>query len=278
MNGVASITVTYNPELETGVLRRQLVKLGEQSIRRIIVDNNSINIDLLEDEIMSIDKDITLIKLDKNLGIAAALNVGIEFCVRNYIADWILTLDQDSEFMVDTLSTIEKEIEPFKVDDSIAAFGLNFSDIHFSRSKETNSTTSPVFVKFLITSGCLVRCAIARKYKFDEELFMYHVDTDFCHRITRDGYKLVLLSRSKMIHRGGSRRFISPGKVIHFNEPFRFFFMARNSIVMLKRYGEIKGFIYTMSLLYENFLGNHKVKESVYEFLKGCWVGIQNII
>ena len=273
-HNVMSVTVTFNPNLESGILSSQLEELKKCCTFCLIVDNNSYNVKDIE-KLVTPMNGVRLIRLDSNYGIAKALNIGFDFCLANRKGDWIVTMDQDSLILPNTLENVECEIKNFKDDNRIAAFGLNFRDMHFSKYKYANDLPTPIKVNFLITSGCFLRVSVAQKYKFSEGLFMYNVDTDICHRLILDNFELLLLSKARMEHKGGMRTMNSKGKVSHVNEPQRFFYMGRNSITMLKKYNDIDSVIYPVYLLFENIVSNYKIVSSLVNFIKGIWNGLK---
>ena len=93
---VAIITVTYNPELDP--LRAQLEHLPAESLK-IIVDNAS-QPEVLQNITALVSRMPTtrMLRNAKNLGLAAAVNLGVR-AVREQAPQvrWVLLLDQDSE-------------------------------------------------------------------------------------------------------------------------------------------------------------------------------------
>ena len=84
--------VTYNPDIER--LNENILAIYKQVRVVFVVDNGSNNIDQIE-KICSVKKNTYLIKNNKNLGIASALN-RIMCQAKNAGASWCLLLDQDS--------------------------------------------------------------------------------------------------------------------------------------------------------------------------------------
>ena len=103
---------------------------------------------------------------------------------------------------------------------------------------------------------------------------MYYVDSDYFNQLSRENFKFVLLCKSVMFHKGGDRLVYSSGKVVHFNKPWRFYYMGRNSIIMLKKYRDFRAVLYVIYLLAENFAAHTNILQSVFQFSRGLIDGI----
>ena len=243
----------------------------------VLIDNGSKNIE----EIRTLTRkysNVVIIALKRNVGIATALNLAVHYCKNIAGIEWIITMDQDSYIQNDVIQNIEYETNPYLNDMRVAAFGLNYEDFHFTRKKSVNSSKEPLYVNFLITSGCIVRKDIIERYSFDTDLFMYNVDTDFCKRLRRDHLKLVLLKSSFMLHKGGSMGILDNGKEYHYNEPKKFYFFSRNSLIMLRRYLDLRGIAYLVLLLMENVIMNREIPQTCRNLRRGFADGLRYIL
>ncbi len=275
---LVSITVTYNPTLVDNILEKQLSILSKFCKNCIVIDNGSTNVESIR-ILTAKYKNVTLIELHENLGIAAALNYAVDYCKKIADVEWIITMDQDSYFKDDeTIYNIANETLPFLNNDRVVAFGFNYEDFHFTKKKLTNHSKGPIYVHFLITSGCIVRKDIIETYGFDSDLFMYNVDTDFCRRLNRDGFKLVLVRSSFMFHKGGAISLFDNNVEYHYNEPEKFYFFGRNSLIMLKRYFDLRGIAYVSLLLMENVMSNKELESTFKSLRKGIIAGFQYIL
>ena len=275
---LVSITVTYNPTLVDNILEKQLSILSKFCKNCIVIDNGSTNVESIR-ILTAKYKNVTLIELHENLGIAAALNYAVDYCKKIADVEWIITMDQDSYFKDDeTIYNIANETLPFLNNDRVVAFGFNYEDFHFTKKKLTNHSKGPIYVHFLITSGCIVRKDIIETYGFDSDLFMYNVDTDFCRRLNRDGFKLVLVRSSFMFHKGGAISLVDNNVEYHYNEPEKFYFLGRNSLIMLKRYFDLRGIAYVSLLLMENVMSNKELESTFKSLRKGIIAGFQYIL
>ena len=97
-NCIMAVVVLYNPN--DSVINN--IATYQQHIKKtIIVDNSErVNITIINE--LGKMPNIEIIINNKNIGIAAALNIGIEKAITNG-ANWILTMDQDSFFEDDMM-------------------------------------------------------------------------------------------------------------------------------------------------------------------------------
>ncbi len=73
------------------------------------------------------DLGVDVIRNKRNLGIAAALNQGVQWAKEQGYA-WVLTLDQDSVVMPDIVETLSKVYEEFPQKEKLAVIGSNYVD------------------------------------------------------------------------------------------------------------------------------------------------------
>ena len=194
----------------------------------------------------------------KNLGIARALNQGIEAALsenskgRDY--RWVMTMDQDSAWDKEQLEKyIALCIQQSGQDEAIKSFspiGRNVSSVNHSTlglwkrklyklitRKEYKEKMQLGSVDRTLTSGNVIEIEAWQKVgRFDEVLFIDEVDHDFCYRLREAGFK-ILKSEIVMQHQiqdGGKRTFLpydfSKGS------PMRLFYIFRNMFFVIKKY------------------------------------------
>ena len=231
--------VLYDPDVER--LKLSVEAVRAQVDRVVFVDNSSDKAGELQD--LFVGEQFYWIKNEKNHGIAKALNQLVEFADRNGY-EWILTLDQDSicedGLVQRMLTVIEGEggatgiamVSPVIVD-------RDMPDVDGSSGNQLNDIED---VKFCITSGCLTNVkAVSDIGGFNEWLFIYDVDREICIRLLRRGYRLVRVVNSRLYHEHGTKtvyRKILWKKVVYHNySPFSVYYMTRNLVYMLRKYG-----------------------------------------
>ena len=94
---------------------------------------------------------------------------------------------------------------------------------------------------FLISSGCVIsREAFMRLGRFDEALFIDHVDTEYCLRALLRNVPVYVVPSLVLLHRIGSRRRHKLGslELTTMNHPgFRRYYSARNAMQLALQYG-----------------------------------------
>jgi len=155
-------------------------------------------------------------------------------------------MDQDtrtSEGMVGLLQRVFTDLERSHV--AVACPALATDTARHGGSHPTHE------VAFCITSGSLIDVALwARVGGFDEDLFIDHVDHDYCLRSRAAGFSIVRREDAILHHHTGSLReirLLGLKRTISMHSPDRLFYMIRNGFLLRARYGrrfpEILGLI-----------------------------------
>jgi rhamnosyltransferase len=235
---VCAIVITYHPD---GALPERLDRIHPQVDGIVIVDNGSTNAErqMLRD--IASNRAIEVIFNAQNLGIARALNIGIQRAADLGYPS-VLLLDQDScvaEDMVETLLSVRAS---FPDNERLAVIGSGFNELRPSPDIGS-APLSDVWVEVnsTITSGSwLPLDAHSIIGPFREELFIDHVDTDYCLRARAKGYRVIKTRKELMSHAIGSptQHAMPWGKKWTTNHsPDRRYYFARNDTVMLREYG-----------------------------------------
>lgn len=229
---IVAIVISYK---DTIALRSTIEAVKGQVSEVIVVDNASgleYQADLRE---LSLIENVRLVSLQKNLGIAAALNIGVRYA-DELGAKWMLTLDQDTvvqDGMVNALLDIGEGAENIGV--VAPSFSLEVSG---------NGIDD---VEAVITSGNLVKSQVYKDVWYDDTYFIDSVDFDFCFRVRDIGWRVVKANGITMLHRLGSARIykIFCKNVVYISHaPLRRYYMYRNHITLAKRhFKNHRGFI-----------------------------------
>jgi len=220
------VVVTYNPEIK--LLGKNLHALGKQFDHIMVVDNNSKNIIEIELFIEMNNSKTKLHKLQDNMGIAYAQNIGLKEAI-NKKMDWLFTMDQDSVIPDNLTSEYQKVLDNY---DKVGLIG-------WSQRKKGDQRDAVYEDWHIISSGCLMKVEALKKCDgFDEKLFIDHVDTDVNIKLKNLGYKILVTKNVKLTHELGTK---SDKKTIHGNpyvthSPVRIYYNVRNSVILFKRY------------------------------------------
>ncbi len=246
---VCAVVVTYNPD---EALLERLAAIKRQAEKVILVDNASGEESRAILQLASEDHHIDVVANTDNVGVAAALNQGIQKA-RDEGFEWVLTLDQDSEpsqgmleelwAAYGTVANPERIaiIAPQVIDAEIgrrAPFLRKRFGPFYRRDRCDNSALEDVTA--VITSGALVRLSVIEAIGgFREDFFIDYVDTEFCLRALSHGYRIAVACRAELKHRLGDRRKLRLGLFSlypTFHSPVRWYSISRNRIPMLRAY------------------------------------------
>lgn len=241
MNSVAAVIITYNVENK---FRNRINKLKGKVHEIIVVDNGSKpeTINMLKE----LEKDITIIYLEKNKGIAYALNKGINYSIEKGY-NWILTLDHDSivtddmiENMLKCYGNFDKELREkvaMLVPTHVEEKEYENRDII---SNEEKFSKPYIEVLTEITSGALTKADIYKNIGlYDEKLFIDLVDHDYCLSLNRKGFKVIQVSSAVLIHNLGEsvKKNVLGLKMTPTNHsPLRRYYMSRNRHYIWEKY------------------------------------------
>ena len=241
MNSVSAVIITYNVEND---FKNRINKLKGKVNEIIVVDNGSKaeTISMLKE----LEKEITIIYLEKNKGIAYALNKGIKYSIEKGY-DWILTLDHDSIVTDDMIKNMLKCYEGF--DQELKEKVAMLVPVHVEEKEYENNNiinneevASKLYTEVLteITSGALTKSSIYKNVGlYDEKLFIDLVDHDYCLALNKKGFKVIQVNSAVLIHNLGDsiKKSILGLKMIPTNHsPLRRYYMRRNRHYIWDKY------------------------------------------
>lgn len=229
--------VTFNPDMDK--LRANVAAIEPQVNTVIVVDNGSDN---LQDIINLCGHSV--ISLERNMGMAKALNRAVEAAMNAGATDIVL-LDQDS---VAASNLVFEESLCRRA--SVALVCPHVVDVSHFSEKDTNKGVAPV--KRAITSGSMLNVAAWKMVGgYDERLFVDWVDNEFCDSLRVHGYEVVRTGRTYLLHEMGNQEYawsapgtdeFGDGRVSHRyyrqNYPvWRWKDRARSQAITIRKYG-----------------------------------------
>ena len=244
----AAVVVTFFPD--EGV-RARLERLKAEFTAVIVVDNGSD-----PDSRGRLDiAGVQLLPLERNLGLAAALNLGLAEAERQGFR-WAVTFDQDSTPRPGLLRALWKSRQAHRSPERVAVVGPRLVEervggeacrwiVPHPRLRWWFSRVSCVDhdlpgVAFVITSGALTDLKIMREIgPMDEALFIDYIDHDYCLRARAAGYDVVVSAGAVLLHNLGAKRDIRvAGRTVRptFHSARRHRYMARNRWTVWRRH------------------------------------------
>jgi rhamnosyltransferase len=229
---VCAILVSYHPDAE---LPRRATRILEQAGALVIVDNGSGEVTRRMLDRIAADARVSLVLNPANLGVARALNLGVERAGALGFA-WVLLLDQDSDLHGDLLSSLIEVRAAYPEPARIAVIGAGFE-------KQTRPAPPAAWAEAesVITSGSLIPLAVhAAVGPFRDEFFIDYVDSEYCFRARAQGYRVIRTTQPLMSHTIGAptrHNLLGKLKWTTNHSPDRRYYIARNDTVMLREYG-----------------------------------------
>ncbi|SEJ10865.1 rhamnosyltransferase [Paraburkholderia tropica] len=184
----------------------------------------------------------------ENVGIATALNQGVEYLKRAG-AEMALLFDQDSEPSDTLLAGLPAEIaRANERGERVALVGPAYDDPrlrgtapfvrfrYWKLERLVPQGSEPMDVDFLITSGSCINLRFWSEVgPMDDALFIDFVDLEWCVRAKQKGYHILGLPWLRMSHELGGEPVRIFGRAYPMHGPLRHYYQFRNVIALLKR-------------------------------------------
>lgn len=175
--------------------------------------------------------------LKDNRGIAYALNVGFEKA-RLLGANWILTMDQDSELPPNIID----EYRRFILEDH-ENVGVLAPLINMYKGESKKASYPYEVIPEALTSGSMVSMEVYDQAGgFKNKLFIDAVDFEFCYNLSTLGYKHYQINSVIMQHHlGDTKEYKLFGRHLFYvtnHNYVRHYYMQRNGLYLNKHYPE----------------------------------------
>lgn len=232
----AGVVLAYQPEDSIVVNIERLRK----QVGRVYVVNNSPGDEGSADILSRLAQVAGVVILDqeKNIGVAAGFNAGM----RRALADgfeFVWIFDQDSTVADGMLPQLKRAFSEWPTPVAMAGPSLRAEETGFLYDADRGEGIGEL--QTLISSGALFsRTALARIGLHDERLFIDYVDHDISLRAREAGFAVVKVFDTVLDHRFGAStpaRFLGRRVYLSNYSPLRQYYMTRNRVIMMRRYG-----------------------------------------
>ncbi|WP_063548348.1 glycosyltransferase family 2 protein [Burkholderia territorii] len=238
---IGIVIVFYHPDEGCIIRANRLARYG----RCVVVDNSE---QRQTPSGLGLDRGVHYIANGSNLGIATALNQGVDFVMANG-CDCALLFDQDSQpgegLLVELPAALSRELEAGR---RVAVIGPAYEDARlggvapFVRFSFPSLERVPALgnrllaVDFLITSGsCINLRAWGEIGPMDESLFIDFVDVEWCVRARRAGFAVLGAPNLRLAHELGGEPVNVFGRSYPSHSAMRHYYLFRNAIALSKR-------------------------------------------
>jgi GT2 family glycosyltransferase/glycosyltransferase involved in cell wall biosynthesis len=231
-----AIVVTFHPSPQH---LQNLTGIRAQVDQLIVVDNGSTGNELAQIRLNCEQLRSKLIENGENLGIAAALNLGVRRAQQEGCR-WVALFDQDSSVTEGFISTLIAEFQLYSRERKILQIVPRYRDLETGNERPvSHAEDGGAFLT--ITSGSLfVVEAFEECGLFQENLFVYCVDDDYSLRIRQKGFFIGLSRSAVLLHQSGhptSRKLFGRTLTTKNYRPEVRYYYARNKVWILRKYG-----------------------------------------
>lgn len=224
----AGVSVLYNPSMEDiNNINSYIANLD----KLYLVDNSNKD----NSSMIPSSSKIEYVPFMENMGIGYALNYAAKHAIElGY--DWLLTMDQDSQFDKKGMDEIISFIESDSDIDNIGIYTpFHYTAISGEPPKE--KVSSPLVV---MTSGNFVNLSIYEKIGgFKDWLFIDCVDFDYCLNLRSNGFDIKQINSVKLSHELGdyeTKYFLGKKFRCDNHNPIRRYYIVRNSFYINDMY------------------------------------------
>jgi len=200
----------------------------------IAVDNSETKCQGSIDEIKKI-KNLEYISLENNYGIAKALNVGMQYAIKEGYK-WALTMDQDSRFSNDIIKVYFETLAQADLN-KIAVIAPNY----FFDRKDNKEYDGYKEIEYTMQSGNLINVDIYKKIgEFYDEFFIDGVDYEYCIRAKQNNYKVIECGKAILHHSPAITKKTFFGFKYGYCNSTRIYYQVRNLLWISKKYKSLK--------------------------------------
>ena len=245
---ICAVVITFNPDSE---FPSRIAGIAEQVDSILVIDNASGPQGQALLAKLSPSKHIEIIRNPDNVGVATALNIGMDRA-RTLRYQWALALDQDSDAAPNMVAELTKVIQtrewtaraaivaPQTID-SISRKPSAFLRPRFGIFYKRSACIGEVMeVTTAISSGSLVNLRIHEELRgFRDDYFIDYIDAEYCLRAQMHGYIILAACEANLTHQLGERNEWHFGP-LHlfptFHPPSRWYTISRNRIAIWRAY------------------------------------------
>lgn len=241
---VGAVVVLYNPDFD--VTKRALSSLASQVDQICVVDNSPSD----HSEVLSGYESVEYKPLLKNVGIAAAQNIGIRYFI-DLGYDFVIFSDQDSiapekvvSKLLENCQALQKEGIKMGAVGTRAInrqSGMPYEDkskmiARFSKDTFVNSSDLTEYYSVISSISMISRISLIDVGGFDEYLFIDAVDHEWCWRAWHKSQRRsFVVEDAKISHQLGEGDKKVASRSIAIASPFRVYYQFRNYLWLCRR-------------------------------------------
>ena len=211
---------------------------------KIVVVENSYD-RTIENEIFDLKKNIKLI-FSKNNGYGSAINLARKYVNTKYF----FVLNPDIQKIDDKFTEVFYNSAK-ELNDNFGALGPRFLNVSDKSHKQSNINEKFGNIES-IQGSCMFFCSeiFDKNQGFDENIFLYFDETDYCYRSNKNGFKIYQINSQKIYHNiGTSVEATNNEELYKLKKLYTWHFIWSKFYFLRKKYGKFIGFIICMPVL-----------------------------
>jgi rhamnosyltransferase len=232
----AGVVLAYRPDES---ILSNIARLRQQ-VDRVYIVNNSADDAATSTLLRTLESDSGVVVIDqpKNVGVAAGFNAGMRQALADEF-DYVWIFDQDSSVADGMLEQLKRAFSEWPGPVAMAGPALRAEETGFLYDADQREGIGEL--QTLISSGALFsRVALEKIGLHDERLFIDYVDHDISLRARAAGLAVVKVFDTVLDHRFGAStpaNFLGRRIYLANYSPMRQYYMTRNRVIMVRRYG-----------------------------------------
>ncbi|MFC2036379.1 glycosyltransferase family 2 protein [Chloroflexota bacterium] len=251
---VAIITVVWNNLQDTLECLDSLTQLCYPRFQVVVVDNAST--DGTPQRVAEQYPSVLLIRNMENQGYAGGCNSGIQFAVQELDAAYICILNNDT--IIRDRCFLDRLVESAQQDRSVGVVAPLVRDyppphaiqyagvrvnLYTGRARLiTRVEEEPIWTDSVHGSAFLIKREVIDKVGcFDEEFYLYWEEIDYCVRVRRAGYRVLVDRGVEICHKSG-------GTIGGRSELYTYYFF-RNRLLLMQKHAKARHWLGLIPLL-----------------------------
>lgn len=232
---IAATVILYHPSSNT---LKNIQSYASEVEKVFVFDNTEGERSMISEDLSQVSN-IDYYHDTQNRGIAERLNQAAQKAIEEGF-DWLLMMDQDSEFEENATNLYIDCIKKYSDTSKVALFGTNYS----RTQQVSNGEIISKEVNAMITSGTMLNLKLYPIIgQFDEALFIDAVDVEYCLNAKTKGFSVIQLMNiflrhelGNIVRRASIKTLFLKKKEKELHSSLRYYYIYRNNLYLQEKY------------------------------------------
>lgn len=236
---IAAVVVVYNPN--DNVINNIMAYVNQVE-KLYIHDNSLVRYELLEKKLQGFEN-VEYFFSSENQGLCVPFNKYYKKAIGDGM-DWLITFDQDSSAVDDMIPKMREFVQSAMCTDDMGIVAPTVNELDYS-DRDIMSSQFYTYYNCVIQSGAMHRLSMMREVgDYDEKLFIYEADWEYCVRCRLKGYYVIKLNHAVLLHNlddGNVKSKFINGKTIYIGKfgYEQYYYQYRNALYCYDKYEKI---------------------------------------